>query len=54
MATTDVIATGLPNCGWRMLQQSGNGNRKEFHSSEYRTDANRRPKLEIAWHIAED
>ncbi|QIB67528.1 DNRLRE domain-containing protein [Kineobactrum salinum] len=53
-ARLQAVATGLPNYGWRMLQLSGNGNRKELRSSEYITDASLRPKLKITWRIAED
>lgn len=40
---------GQPNFGWRLIGVSGNGNLKQFYSSEYATDASLRPKLEITY-----
>lgn len=43
------IAAGSSNNGWRLVSVSGNGNRKEFRSSEYASDPAFRPTLELTW-----
>jgi len=40
---------GQNNYGWRIIGVSGNGNLKQFYSSEYATNAALRPKLEITY-----
>ncbi len=40
---------GQNNYGWRIVGVSGNGNLKQFYSSEYATNVTLRPKLEITY-----
>ena len=51
-AAVQAIADGADNYGWKLVGVSGNGNTKQFHSSDYTGDPALRPKLIIQYSAA--
>lgn len=48
-ASVQEMSSGIANHGWRLGPVSGNGNTKKFHSSEFSSDPNLRPRLLIRY-----